>query len=158
MQRSATSARINLVGWMATRKARKIWVNGNVSRQLMPRITCDSSAMGGAPFPAGEFQTPGDLVRDCERVAAKREGSSEVGRIIAVGVRGSIGAGARQGSGSARGGSDSSGSSTGIWYRPSSQRPRSTSLQRSLQKGKYRPPSGTGVLQMGQGMVGAPPF
>jgi hypothetical protein len=31
----------------------KIWVNGNVSRQLMPRIVvCDSSAMGGAPFPS----------------------------------------------------------------------------------------------------------
>src|SRR4051794_5066067 len=44
---------------------------------------------------------------------------------------------------------------TGIWYLPSSQRPRSTSLQRSLQNGNA--PSGspaagsrTGFLQMGQ--------
>src|SRR2546421_10069499 len=33
-------------GWMAMRKARKILVKGNASRQLMPRRTCGSSAMG----------------------------------------------------------------------------------------------------------------
>src|SRR5690348_12386061 len=53
--------------------------------------------------------------------------------------------------------SSASSSVTGIWYLPSSQRPRSISLHRSLQKGKkdrtFSAPacgSSTGFLQIGQ--------
>src|SRR5687768_14383031 len=56
-------------------------------------------------------------------------------------------------------------SATGIWYFPSSQRPRSISLHRSEQNGyvagRAAPSSATGVLQMGQrmwtGRGGMPP-
>src|ERR1051325_1150595 len=52
MRNSARKASTSLEGRMAMRKARKIWVNEKVSRRLMPRMTCGSSAMNVAPFPA----------------------------------------------------------------------------------------------------------
>src|SRR5258708_5470470 len=41
----ASNPKISLDGWIATLKDRNTWVNGNVSRQLMPRMTWLSSGM-----------------------------------------------------------------------------------------------------------------
>src|SRR5688572_20692671 len=197
---SAASASISLEGWMATRNARKICVNGKASRQLIERRgTCDSSAMGGSPFPRrGAWVS---ARRECPGAArppvlglfawGDERGPAGAPRIIAAGTnRSNEAPGAiydhpmivtarrcdeeglsfasyRRGEGgdSLAGGassSDSSRSTTGIWYLPPSQRPRSISLHRSLQKGKYdrvapaspgcwfRPGSSTGFLQIGQ--------
>src|SRR5882672_11726229 len=81
---------------MAMRKARKMLVKGNASRQLMPRITCGSSAMSDSPFLTQKSVKitvpvrPHRYVRGgCEigkSGSASRACSSERGGIIVKGV------------------------------------------------------------------------